>query len=106
MNFNLDQIEQFALFCEFMEWQYLPNTQNLYLKAKNSTIPTKFNFDHNDLHKIWVKFRDLKIENIGESNKKIFGIEPPIGLKILFGTIEEAFTAIANAIKWYNTIQL
>lgn len=51
---------------------------------------------------VWVKFSDLQLED----NSIFMAHRYSISQIILFMTIEEVFTAIANAIKWYNEIKL
>lgn len=60
---------------------------------------TKYHTSWDWLMPVWVKFSDLQLED----NSIFMAHRYSISQIILFMTTEEAFTALANAIKWYNS---
>jgi hypothetical protein len=64
------------------------------------------------LHRVWEKYRKLEVPNfdIDSVSKRVQRNTLKeqiyyVGDIILNGTIQEAFTAIANAIRWYKSIK-
>lgn len=57
------------------------------------------------LHRVWVKFMDLKFDGNAIQFSEYEGICMTIAGKITHGTIEEAFLELGRAIEWYNQIK-
>lgn len=62
-----------------------------------------YNTDYNELHRVWVKFRDLEIK---DSRKSFEHIKFKEGLSdnITYKPISVAFENLVTAIIWYNSI--
>lgn len=71
-----------------------------WIDFKDATVYSPHR-DRNDLHEVWEKFRDLKVEY---PNRYLFLIDE-IRFKLTDCTLEEAFLELGKGIEWYYSLK-
>lgn len=83
-----------------MEVSEMNNTMHKFLFEKQYSCNWDYSNDYNLLMRVWVKFRDLNIENNAEySDKKKF-----LAHLLAFHKISDFHRWLYDAITWYNQL--
>jgi hypothetical protein len=64
-----------------------------------------YNNDRNELHRVWVKFRELRVNVLEEYEREYWAIVEKVAYKVAYGTLPELFTALVEAVRWWNEVK-
>lgn len=83
---------------EFRLMWHMPQVVNCNILLEHC----KFHLDRNALHRVWEKFRELRVNILEEYERHYWAIVNKVAYKVAYGTRPDLYNALVEAVKWYN----